>query len=70
MVDRYTKTVLTIIAAALVWMVIQQLIPLADAASTVPQPVFVAQISKNAAECIAGYGTFFHGDTGPCIVGW
>ena len=70
MIDRYTKVVLTIIAVALVWLAVQQTVPSAKAARGEPQPVFIAQISYDAAQCLAGNITMFKSDTGPCIVGW
>ena len=70
MVDGYTKSVLTVIAVALVWLALQNSISNADAARKDPQPVFVAQISVDAARCLAGHITWFQGDTGPCIYGW
>ena len=70
MVDRYTKSVLTIIALALVCIVVQNLLSQASAARHGPQAVFVAQISEGAAKCIAGHVNYLKGDVGPCIVGW
>lgn len=70
MVDRYTKTVLTVIAVALVWLAAQQTIPTAKAARKEPQPVFIAEISVGAARCLAGHSTWLRGDTGPCIYSW
>ena len=70
MIDRYTKVVLTIIAAALVWLAAQQTIPTARAARSQPQAVFIAQIGEGAAECLAVHISWLKGDTGSCIYGW
>ena len=70
MVDRYTKTVLTVIAVALVWLAAQQSIPSADAARLYLPPVLVAQISNDAARCIAGHLSSLRGDIGLCIASW
>jgi hypothetical protein len=70
MVDGYTKVVLTVIAVALVWLAAQQAITPARAAKGGAQAVFVAQISNDAARCLAGHMTWFHGTTGPCIAAW
>lgn len=70
MVDRYTKAVLTVIAAALVGLVVQNAAQPASAARDEPQAVFVAQISEGAAKCIGAYSSVTKGNTGPCIVGW
>ncbi len=70
MTDRYTKIVLTIIAAALVWLAVLQTIPSAEASRHEPMAVFIAEISDSAAECLAGHITWVRGDTGPCIVSW
>lgn len=67
MVDRYTKTVLTVIGVCLVWMALQQSIPSASAVSSAPTAVFLAQISDDVAKCM--HVTFLKGDTGPCIGG-
>lgn len=69
MVDRYTKAVLTVIAAALVWIAFQQSIPNATAGRH-ETAVIVAQISTEAAKCIAGHVTTFRGDKGVCLAGW
>lgn len=69
MVDRYTKCVLTVIAVALVWLAVQHSITSVQAQGQ-PQAVFVAQISDDAARCIAGHVTLLWGDTGPCIAYW
>ena len=70
MVDRYTKIVLTIIAITLVWIAAQGTVTNATAARGEPQAVFIAEISAEAAQCIAGHLTWFKGDTGPCIAMW
>ncbi len=70
MIDRYTKAVLTVIAIALVWLAAEQAIPGANAARNQPQAVFIAEISDDAATCIAGHINFIKGSTGPCIVRW
>ncbi len=70
MIDRYTKVVLTVIAVALVWLAVQQAVTSAKAARGESRPVFIAQISNDAARCLAGHITMFRGDTGPCIVDW
>ena len=67
MIDRYTKGVLTVIAVALVALVIQNAIRDAVAASSQPQPVFIAQVGTTAAKCLAGHLNLFGGDTGGCI---
>lgn len=69
MVDRYTKVVLTVIATALVWIALQQTIDNAEAARNEPMAVFVAEISNDAARCLAGHISIIKGDTGPCIAG-
>ncbi len=53
MIDRYTKVVLTVIAVALVWLAVQQAVPGAKAARGESRPVFIAQISNDAARCLA-----------------
>ncbi len=70
MIDRYTKAVLTVIAAALVWLVLQNSISSVGAARNEPQAVFIAQISTGAARCLAGHINWIKGDTGPCIYAW
>jgi hypothetical protein len=68
-VDRYTKTVLTVIAFALVWIAAQQSVSIAIAKNE-PMAIFVAQVSNDAAKCLAGHVSLFGGDTGPCIAEW
>ena len=70
MTDRYTKVVLTIIAVALVWLAAHQTIPSAEAQKREPMAVFLAQVSNDAAKCLAGHSNFVVGDTGPCVAMW
>jgi len=75
MIDQYTKAVLTVIAVtviavALVWLVLQNSSSSVGAAGNEPQAVFIASISTDAARCIAGHISWTRGDTGPCIVAW
>jgi hypothetical protein len=71
MVDRYTKTVLTIIALSLVWIAVRESIPGAGA-QRFGQPVLIAGIATGAAKCIRGHlswsGT--DKDAGECIAAW
>ena len=69
MVDRYTKSVLTVIAVALVWLAAQQSISEARA-QRFGEPVLIAGISTGAAKCIAGHVRMFGGDAGNCVAGW
>ena len=69
MVDRYTKVVLTVIAASLVWIAIRESVPQA-VAQRFGSPVMIAGISTKAAKCIAGHLTYTKGDAGECIAGW
>ncbi len=69
MIDRYTKAVLTVIAVALVLLVLQNSISNVGAAGD-EQAVFIAQISDDAARCIAGHISWTRGSTGPCIASW
>jgi hypothetical protein len=73
--DRYSKAVLSIIAAALIGLNVQwlcrELSPsLAHATDQELMPVFVAQVAGDAANCLAGHFWFSNGDTGPCIAAW
>jgi len=70
MIDRYTKAVLTVIAAALVGLVLQNSISSVGAAAGGDQPVFITSISADAARCIAGHISWTRGSTSPCIVAW
>jgi hypothetical protein len=65
MVDRYTKVILTVIAIALTWIAMRPSVT--TASSHQPQAVYIAQVAKSAAECIAGHVTFLKGDNGPCV---
>lgn len=69
MTDRYTKVVLTIIAAALVWIAARESIPAAGA-QRFGSPVMIGGISTGAAECLAGHITFTGGDKGKCVAAW
>lgn len=73
--DRYSKAVLTVIAVALIGLNVEwfwrEFSPsLAHASNQEPMPVFVAQVSSDAASCLAGDFWFANGDTGPCIAAW
>jgi hypothetical protein len=59
MVDRYTKTVLTIIALSLVWIAARESIPGAIAQKQrFGQEVLLAGITTTAAKCLAGHLSF------------
>ena len=73
--DRCSRIVLTIIAAALFGLNVQWLRrdsspSLAHASERESMPVFLAQVSGDAASCLAGHFWFSSGDTGPCIAAW
>lgn len=70
MVDHYTKAVLTVIAVALVWLAAQQSVSGSLAARGDAQAVFIAQISSNAAKCLAAHISGSKGDSGTCIADW
>ncbi len=69
MIDRYTKTILTVIAASLIWIALQLSVPSA-VAERFGTPVLIAGVSTVAAKCIAGHLTYTGGDTGDCVAGW
>ena len=72
--DRYMKVVFTVIALALVGVTLQLLWHTvspseAQAARHEPLAVYLAQISDDAAECLASRFWLSSGDNGPCIAG-
>jgi hypothetical protein len=69
MADRYTKAVLTVIAAALVWIAARESTPSAGA-QRFGQPVLIAGISTGAAKCLGGHVSYTKGDAGECVAGW
>jgi hypothetical protein len=69
MTDRYTKAVLTIIAAALVWIAARESIPAAGA-QRFGTPVTIGGISTQAAKCLAGHIALTGGDKGECVSAW
>jgi hypothetical protein len=71
MVDRYTKTVLTIIAVSLVWIAVRENIQSAGAQSKrFGQEVLLAGVTTTAAKCIAGHLNWLgrEENQGECIV--
>ena len=70
MVDKYTKAVLTVIAASLVWIALEFSVPSADADSHFGSHVLITGISEDAAKCIAAFVTYAGGDKKVCVNNW
>ena len=73
MVDRYTKTVLTIIALSLVWIAARESIPGAGAQrQRFGQEVLIAGVTTTAAKCIAGHLNWlgWEENRGQCVAIW
>ena len=73
MVDRYTKTILTIIALSLVWIAVRESIPGASAQrQRFGQEVLIAGVTTTAAKCLAGHLTWSGSEQnqGECVAIW
>jgi hypothetical protein len=70
MLDKYTKAVLTVIAASLVWIASELTVPSAHADPHFGSHVLITGISEEAAKCIAAFVTYAGGDKKECVVNW
>ena len=70
MVDKYTKAVLTVIAASLVWIASELSVPSAHADPHFGSHILITGISEQAAKCIAAFVTYSGGDKKECVNNW